>query len=930
MPPPPPEPPPVEASPRQNCSTSLELRSSLPASAQEIKQDSVDLAPYLDGSADTSWFADGYSSPPERGVTTLAPNRLPTARQAKRQWFHAHLKERLPLPSPHLAQAMALEAQQIPPQGALGPCGKRWRDEVIAWAHKMVRKYQGSSPQVTGNWNNATCEWHKRMEVLQPCRAKHVMNIVQHGAKFPFSILPKKNMWTFTNHPKLREKSQEVWNTLKEQMEEGTVVPFDTRGAVVDGKSLLHGRLPKCMWSTAWRYKKHTSKVRITHNAGPLKKFFDKKDVTVDMEGIEDLRWRIREGDLLTGTDVHSAFFAMLIHEHHRTYTGHSYASDELPIGVAQMLAANHPECVLMVGKSKAEAVSHFKKGTFRICLQYRGLLMGASPSVRMLQDVYSALQDAWSFCPVGQGSNREQFRQTLFVDDAAYITTGNCYINACELIVRVIFEMIILGWTLSFHKCCIVPMHWLRHIGFILDARIGFGCRLSLPSDRADNITRTINELASTVQVGRKVRLKAVATVVGTLWSIHAVCHRAVAIMCRPLIRILAVALGIPAVKLERNDFKLRLLLKRIWRGEGLWTREAHQVLLFWTKVPFHKLWAQMRHDAVTHSVRQWVSNPDGRIGSNVKVFCSDSSDTGSGAAMFKPAKYEQGLLWKAVEGTRMYVRLTPQEIATSSCMREILGIERANLALVPPSCVKCVFVCDSQAALACLERGSRHPQIQAVVQRIFAKHLSARRVVTYVWNRRDTDIVKEADAISRWAVRDSCSHQISTEIFWKANDIAYQLWSKGFQLDAFADMHNVVPPDTSRKLPFFSRFVAPYAENHNAFDHHWKYRIAWVYAPFALLERIITLMYGQQARGAIVYPRNSKQRWAKHLRQGAEGVLKTLYFNAPTLEGKRRYQNGFAIAFVDFSNRDTPSSMDPCVSTSWKTQRISTPDQH
>ena len=857
----------------------------------------------MDGNADHTWFNRGHDA---RAKATAGTGELPRVRPERKPWFHEHLCEKLPFPSQQECGEMHDEAMRTPPNSELGPACHRWHQRVLRWAHSMERKYQPVADRLTGNWRAARARWDRRLRELDAKRYHRLMSIVAKGGKFPFNVIPSKPMHTLRNHPRLAEKSNEVWRTVKEQLREATIVPYDTRGAITYRGRLLRGRLPLCMWSTAWRLKKHTDKVRITHNIGPLKAFFRPEDVAVELETIHKLRWKIDEGDFMTGTDVHSAFFSYLLHPSHRKFTGHSYHASELPDGVARRLADAHSQSVVRIGRNALEAEANFARGDFRICFIYRGLPMGASPSVLMLQEVYGALIETWRLCPIGRGPTLEQWRATLYVDDAGFFTRAAHYANACELTVRVLFEMVLLGFKLSFHKCSIVPLPWMRHLGFILDARSGEGCTISLPPDRAANIKRTVDSLAMTTAVGRKVPLLEVAAVVGTLWSIHVVCHRAVAVMCRPLIYVLAVALRIPAIRLCSEACNLSRLLKRVWKGRGIWTRDADAALKFWSQVPFERLRAHMRCDASTEAVKQWVSSPDGTVADDIMTFCADTSDSGSGASRFE--LYRDGKLWKPVPGTQMFALLTQSEVQQSSCYRELLGVERMDMSVVPKHCMRAVIVCDSRAAISCLERGSSIPTLQAVVQRIFLKHLTIGRVATFCWRRRDTHMVSVADAISRWD--DSCAHQIDARTFWRTNDLAIELWGIGLQLDLFADFHNVVPPDSNDKLPFFSRFRGPHTSGVDAFAHHWLGCIVWAYPPFALIPRLLAAFRNQKARGALVFPRKSKRFWASQLRTGSEGILKIIHFDAPLLPGRSVYHAGFSVAMVDFSTTVLPTT--------------------
>ena len=139
------------------------------------------------------------------------------------------------------------------------------------------------------------------------------------------------------------------------------------------------------------------------------------------------------------------------------------------------------------------------------------------------------------------------------------------------------------------------------------------------------------------------------------------------------------------------------------------------------------------------------------------------------------------------------MAVRLTLDEVLTSSTFRELLGVLRLDLAIIPASCRKAVLL---QAAVACLLHGSKIKVLQDLVREIFARQLRFNRVLWPLWLRRSEDIIVQVDRRSRLV--DRHVQQLCRASFWKANAVAIKLWKRGFQVDACADTHNVQPADS------------------------------------------------------------------------------------------------------------------------------------
>ena len=355
----------------------------------------------------------------------------------------------------------------------------------------------------------------------------------------------------------------------------------------------------------------------------------------------------------------------------------------------------------------------------------------------------------------------------TSYIDDLMAWLRG-CFKAGLELALRLLAEQVVLGFSVNLnYKSDIVPSTYYNHIGIVVDsARM----RFSLPASRVEKMALTAKALTAVAKVGEQVAAKLVARFVGQLWSASIVCHRAVAVMARGIIRTLAIMINTSEAMDETNPNRLRYILRRIWGGNVVWTKEAQLDLLFWLAVDFAKLSAPISHDAWRKDLEHWVLHPTtGRIAKDVKVFAVDTSDSMSGGGEF----FRDGGLWQMREG--MAVRLTPEEVLKSSTFRELLGVLRMDLAIVPKNCRKLVVVLDSLAAVFCLLHGSKIESLQRLVRKIYKRCLQYNRVLWPVWLRRTMDIIMQCDRRSRLVDR----HAFTTEsaIFWRSNDIARAL---------------------------------------------------------------------------------------------------------------------------------------------------------
>ena len=843
---------------------------------------------------------------------------LPAKSPTKTAWCHEVYGLVLPMPSTSVLAGMRGEISASKPGDTLGPCCSEWLTGVHKWLRRMVRRFQAGDGRVTGNWARAADEWELRLKrVRKGAELRELMSIIRKGGPLPFDKIPPTPIRRFSNHPNLMQKPTEVWATVSEQLREGAVIPFDVKGAyLLNGNKKMGGTLPVCMFSSNWVQKAGTSKVRITCNGRPLKPFFKPEVVACDLDTNDSMRHLWQEGDLFVSFDQHSSFYHYLYLPDHTKYVGASFHCDEFPAGVGLSLANRYPEAVLPLRVSndgaegcngpqswRADAI---RNGSFRIVLVYAGMMMGVSPSVAMLGKVMQPLMDSWLSCTVGSGELVEQSRGGIYVDDSIFAVSGRSLENACELSLRLAVEHVILGFVLNLKpgKSCLVPMPHQVFCGTTLDVRRG--CWFTLTERRVLKLTAALVHLRSVTRVGYAVAVLDIAKVVGLIWSIHVVAHRAVSIMCRGMIRVLAIHLGKPELCEERNMDRLRVLLRVAWKGSGTWTAAPDDELTFWLDTDFASLRSRMRHDAVNADIKAWVARPDGTVASDIRVFAADTSATGSGGGEF----VRHGCLWRMKPDTKVFVRLREDELADSSALRECNGVDRLDVAAIPPGVTKAVVVCDAQASVHVLERGSSIPKLHEVSVRVFKRQLRWGRILFYCWRSRNDRIIEYCDDASR--LQDRHAFQTPPALFWGANDIARTVYGQGFQLDAMADMHNVMPPDTVFKLPHFSRWLAPYTSGVDALAQTWHGVVAWANPPFALAERIICLLRQQRATAAVVLPVGARRRWSPWAKMGAPGVLKVWTFDPTEPQFRMRgglrpqpYRSGFAVVFFDFRSK-------------------------
>ena len=771
-------------------------------------------------------------------------------------WPHEAEGVDIPMPTESQLEKMRREFYQRVRGQEIGPHTTEWRDAAFAWARKLRVRFFGNSKQVTGLWSQAAHRFRKRLQYLEDRElADTVMREVTHGVRLPFGEVPASPIFAKVNHSDLPLRAGQVYKALCTQLEEGSVQAFN----------MVEGDKPMCIMSLRWVEKSNTDEVRLTLNGRPLNPVFPPSECTIELETHRELRSEYESGQVYLGFDLHNGFFNQQYEEKYRKWVCFRvHESELLPCHVAE-LRRRFPT-------SWVDRYMYWN---------YRGLVMGLSPSCQQLQRVNLTMLKVWRRFPVQDAV----WDGTSYIDDLMAWLRGR-YKAALELALRLLAEQVVLGFSVNLnYKSDIVPSTYYNHIGIVIDsARM----RFSLPASRVEKMALTAKALTVATKVGERVSAKLVARFVGQLWSASIVCHRAVAIMARGIIRTLATMINTSEAMDETNPNRLRYILKRIWGGDVVWTQEAQQDLSFWRTVDFASLSAPISHDAWRKNLEQWVLHPTtGKIAKDVKVFAVDTSDSMSGGGEF----FRDGGLWKMRNG--MAVRLTPEEVLTSSTFRELLGVLRMDLAIVPNECRKLVVVLDSLAAVFCLLHGSKVESLQRLVRKIYKRCLKYNRVLWPVWLRRTMDLIEQVDRRSRLVDR----HAFATEpaTFWRSNDIARSLWGRGFQMDVCADMHNVQPADCNEKLPFFSRWPSPYASATDMLQQDWRGRVNWCNPPFALLPRVFALLRAQQACAAVLALYDSTARWFHTLRLHARNVLHVERF---AIAGKK-----MAVFFVDFA---------------------------
>ena len=156
---------------------------------------------------------------------------------------------------------------------------------------------------------------------------------------------------------------------------------------------------------------------------------------------------------------------------------------------------------------------------------------------------------------------------------------------------------------NLGIGKFQICPAKTMKQLGFIMSSETQM---LSLSLTKVKKTEAALSTLRQLAQVEQEIPALLVASVVGTLWSVHAVAHRATAIEARAMICTLQKILSTQEIRMCHDPGQLRFILKRVWKGNVIWTLAAERELRFWLRVDFRASAAPLFFDAVNaHIVR-------------------------------------------------------------------------------------------------------------------------------------------------------------------------------------------------------------------------------------------------------------------------------------------------------------------------------------
>ena len=254
-----------------------------------------------------------------------------------------------------------------------------------------------------------------------------------------------------------------------------------------------------------------------------------------------------------------------------------------------------------------------------------------------------------------------------------------------------------------------------------------------------------------------------------------------------------------------------------------------------------------------------------------------SDASDTACGGGLLR---FTDGALSFDPRHRAFFSPLTPTLAVQSSALREAVSIMWMLNALAHLLPKRIVVFTDSQVAAAAIARGSRTPSVQAVARQIFMWCMRFGRLLLPCWAPRDTPIISESDARSRWV--DTYDERTPTPVFIAADKLALNTWGKRISFDRQASHLNAMPPqELGYRLPFNALWHQPNCSGVDMFlqpTSSWQAHINFIHPARPTVGRVLTFLPATLSRTIVVIPlrvADGSQWWSNLTRLGGPGVV-------------------------------------------------------
>ena len=787
----------------------------------------------------------------------------------------------------------AIEAQDVMahPDAPVPPAAAGFLRDLSAWHEKLVQYFKLSATSLAMNLRNAALRIQKRISFLPRDRVASIMNIILKGYMMPLTSEPPA-FHRAANGPDLSTYKAEAWAALSKDISHGAIIPCNL---AADGKP--HIVSPVRTAPKGWKKKER----RFIINLRFLNQFIPEWESSCELETLSQIRNylsyppTVSDNAWFLSMDMASGYHNIRIHKDQWRLLGIALHVSELPPEAVEFLRANYPE-----SEDVASATFYF----LTVALPF-----GLGPSCRVFSEVATAFSATWRRHEV---CNRP-VRLSSYIDD--YLPVAPGVRAALILSIELVYEFTAVGITLNIAKCRLAPATRVKYLGIIINSRTG---RFSLPSSRVERMNAQLDQLAFLTRDHDSVPARLVAQFVGLLWAATPCCPRAVSVMARGMISVLTKAMRRSVWNPRHNSrgrgrldvsstFSLKRILAAFWDGDVQWTTEAEADLLFWCRVDFANLSAPISADTLAVMLENVYLDPSAFDLSGISFLASDASETacGGGHVLAGGGGGDGPGGFRLDPSAAFFSPLARRLLDTASAIREAVAILWMLRALERSLLRRVVVFCDSLTTCRAIVRGSRSVQLHAVVRDIFIWCLRRRVVLFPCWVPRTSRLIDAADQRSRWI--DTYDDRSPPEVFWTANELSLRVWGDELSFDRQASHLNVMPPGSSRSLPFNALWQQPGCQGVDMFAQpreSWQRHLNFIHPARPTTGRVLSFLPFVGARAIVVFPAglDTGSWWANWARSGGPGVLVRI-----TVES-------FVILAVDHSGSITRAPSSSC----------------
>ena len=811
-----------------------------------------------------------------------------------------------------MVEAIQREDAAADPNEDPPPAAQGFAAQMRSYVHRLTTETFAFSPTLSDNPRRAADRIESRISFLPRARVKRVMSVIREGYLIPFRS-PPPPFHRQQNGPDLAAHRDAAWKALSKDIAHGAVMPCDIQA---QGKPRVVS--PVRTAPKGWRSKDR----RFVVNMRYINKFIVEDASPCELDTLPRIRNMFCFGGRANSAawgftlDLASGYHNFLIHKDQWNLMGIAIHAAELPQGGIDRLRKDFPNC-----EDKEAGLFYFTM---------RALPFGLAPSCAVFSDVITALVAAWRRHRVCGHA----LRISSYIDDVVVVApTARAALVAA---VEILFEMAAAGLTIN-DKCRLAPSTRFIYLGTVIDTADG---TFSLPTKRALRLAIQTGELATATSRFQRVEAKAVASLIGLLWAASPCCPRGVAVMARGLISVLSDELRhrmwCPATwRLVPGGFQSRINLRRLlavfWSGDVQWNARAAADLSFWLTIDFTRLRAPISADTVNVLLEYAYVNTSNINKEGLAFLASDASAVACGGGVV----HEHDGNFSFDDGGIFFSDFPRRIRGASSGLREataILWMLRSLQHKLPP---RILAFTDSQAARNAIMRGSRIKALQRVVMQIFLWSLARGTIVVPVWVPRTTQVIDEADRMSRWS--DVFDRRTPPNVFVAANDLARECFGRPISFDRQASHLNVMPPrGMGPKLPFNSLWYQPGSHGVDMFNQparSWLANVNFIHPAEPTTGRVLTFLQAIKARAVVVIPLAVAVGtwWASFAQPESPGVLAfrivegfivMAVLHEPDDPRSKRHPRPHTLVFARLVSR-SPMHISLCCSTSTGTKR-------